>query len=134
MTKDPDFNGHPESEVRQKAWEAQLTGTPTILKEIDVDKECLEGLEEEMFEKTKQTGVSGNWQWGLDSGHHQDVWDPTFGIPETWNEKKREGSESEHEVRQKQVRHSQYSLLTHSLDGIISISRPCRRHWTCKLK
>jgi len=41
MTKDPDFNGHPESEVRQKAWEAQLTGTPTILKEIDIDKECL---------------------------------------------------------------------------------------------
>ena len=62
MTKDPDFNGHPESEVSQKAWEAQLTGTPTTLKEIDIDKECLEGLEEEMFEKTKRTGVSGNWQ------------------------------------------------------------------------
>ena len=101
MTKDPDFKGAPESEVRQKAWEAQLTGTPTILKEIDVDKECLEVLEEEMFERTERTGVSGNWQWGLDAGHHQDGWDPTFGVPETWDDKKRKGSESEREVRQK---------------------------------
>ena len=27
--------------------------------------------------------------------------DPMFGVPETWDEKKREGSESECEVRQK---------------------------------
>jgi hypothetical protein len=70
MAKDPDFKGATESEVRQKAWEAQLSGTPTILKEIDVDKECLEVSEEEMFESTEWTGVSGNRQWGLDVGHH----------------------------------------------------------------
>ena len=49
MAKDPDVKGVTESKVHQKAWEAQLTGTPTILKEIDVDKECLEVLEEDMF-------------------------------------------------------------------------------------
>jgi hypothetical protein len=106
MTKDPDFKDAPESEVRQKAWEAQLTGKPKILKEIDVDKECLEVLEEELFERTERTGVSGNRQWGLDVGHHQDGWDPTFGVPKTWDEKNREGSESECEVRHKPLRRS----------------------------
>jgi len=109
MTKDADFKGVPESEIHQKAWEAQLTGMPTILREINVNKECLEVLEEEMFMRTERTWSSGNWQWGLDMGHHQDGWDPTFGVPETWDEKKREGGESEHEVRQKPVRRSHYS-------------------------
>jgi hypothetical protein len=71
------------------------------LKEIDVDRECLEALEEEMFERSEHTGVSENQQWGLDVGHHQDGWDPVFFVTETWDEKKREGSESECEVRQK---------------------------------
>ena len=57
-----------------------------------------------MFERTERTGVSGNWQWGLDAGHHQDGWDPTFGVPVTWDDTKREGSESEREVRQTNLR------------------------------
>jgi hypothetical protein len=81
MAKDPTFKAIPESEILRKAWEIQLTGSTTILKEIDVDKECLESLEEEMFERTERTGISGNWQWGLDVGHHQDGWDPSFGVP-----------------------------------------------------
>jgi len=101
MAKDPTFKAIPESEILRKAWEVQLTGSTTILKEIDVDKECLESLEEEMFERTERTGISGNWQWGLDVGHHQDGWDPSFGVPENWDEKKRMGSESEREVRPK---------------------------------
>lgn len=77
----------------------QLTSVPTILKEIDVERECLESLEEEMFENTDRTGVSGNFQWGLDAGHHQGGWDPSFGVESSWGGKKREGSDSEREVR-----------------------------------
>jgi len=34
------------ADLFHKAWEAQLTGVPTILKDIDVDKGCVEFLEE----------------------------------------------------------------------------------------
>jgi len=101
MVKDPTFKATPESEILRKAWEVQLTGSTAILKEIDVDKKCLESLEEEMFERTEQTGISGNWQWGVDVGHHQDGWDPSFGVLENWDKKKRMRSESECEVRLK---------------------------------
>jgi hypothetical protein len=63
------------------------------------DKECLEILEEEMFENTDRTGVSGNEQWGLDIGHHQGGWNPYIDAPKLWNGKKREGNEGELEVR-----------------------------------
>jgi len=99
MTKNPTFKAYSEPEILQKAWEAQLTSVPSILKEVDVDQECLASLEEEMFENTDRTGVSGNWQWGLDRGHHQGGWDPSFGVPASWNGKVRAGSESEREVR-----------------------------------
>ena len=98
MTKDPAFEGLTWIDTLQKAWVAQLTGTPSILHEVDVDKQCLEQLEEEMFERTDRTGPSGNFQWGLDAGHHQDGWDPSFGVPETWEGKTREGSDTEIEV------------------------------------
>lgn len=98
MTKDPAFEGLTDRELLQKAWVAQLTGVPSILGEIDVDKECLEQLEEEMFERTDRTGPSGNFQWGLDAGHHQDNWSPYFGVPKTWEGKIREGSDSEIEA------------------------------------
>jgi hypothetical protein len=101
MTKDPTFKAIRESEILRKAWEVQLTGSTTILKEIDVDKECLESLEEEMFERTERTRISRNWQWRLDVGYHHDGWNPSFGVPENWDEKKRMGSESEREVRPK---------------------------------
>ena len=99
MTKNPTFKTYNESEILQKAWEAQLTSVPSILKEVDVDKECLASLEEEMFERTDRTGISGNGQWGLDAGHHQGGWDPSFGVPASWDGKVRVGSESEREVR-----------------------------------
>ena len=63
--------------------ETDPTSVPSIFGEVDVDRECLEQLEEEMFERTDQTGASGNFQWGLDAGHHQDGWDPSFGVPKT---------------------------------------------------
>jgi len=42
-----------------------------------------------MFENTDRTGVSGKGQWGLDRGHHQGGWDPSFGVPASWNGKVR---------------------------------------------
>jgi len=63
---------------------------------IDVDAESIEVLEEEMFENTNRTGPSGNKQWGLDVGHHQDGWNPYLGVLKTWHEKKREGNEAEY--------------------------------------
>ncbi|KAF9523701.1 hypothetical protein CPB83DRAFT_748813, partial [Crepidotus variabilis] len=50
--------------------------------EVDVEKESLELLEEQMFEMSKQAGVAGNRQWGLDAGSHQDDWNPYDGLPE----------------------------------------------------
>ena len=98
MTKDPAFKDLTLTDMLQKAWVAQLTSTPSILGEIDVDRECLEQLEEEMFERTDRTGPSGNFQWGLDAGHHQDGWDPYFGVPKTWEGEIREGTDTEIEV------------------------------------
>ena len=71
MHKDPRYKKLKSKELICKAWEAQLTGVPTILDTTDVDAECIESLEEEMFENTNRTGPSGNEQWGLDVGHHQ---------------------------------------------------------------
>jgi len=65
------FKTYSEWAILQKAWEAQLISVLSILKEVDVDQECSASLEEEMFENTDRTRVSGNRQWGLDSGHHQ---------------------------------------------------------------
>ncbi|KAF9529533.1 hypothetical protein CPB83DRAFT_834956 [Crepidotus variabilis] len=53
--------------------------------EVDVEKESLELLEEQMFEMSKQAGVAGNRQWGLDAGSHQDDWNPYGGLPEHWD-------------------------------------------------
>ena len=38
---------------------------------------------------------------GLDRGHHQWGWDPSFGVPASWNGKVRAGSESKCEVKPK---------------------------------
>jgi len=36
MIKNPTFKAYSESEILQKAWEAQLTSVPSIIKEVDV--------------------------------------------------------------------------------------------------
>ena len=77
----------------------QLTSVPSILKEVDVDQECLVSLEEEMFKNTDRTRVLGNGQWGLDRGYHQGGWDPSFGVPASWNRKVRMGNKSKCKVR-----------------------------------
>jgi len=122
MTKNPTFKMYSEPEILQKAWEAQLTSVLSILKEVDVDQEYLASLEEEMFENTDRTGVSGNRQWGLDRGHHQGGWDPSFGVPASWNRKVRAGSESEHDsyMRWDQIIKQRHCAHSSSLDQITS--------------
>ena len=87
MTKNPVFETYSQMEILQKAWDAQLTSIPLILREVDIDKDCLASLEEEMFEKTERTSILGNLQWGLDVGHHQGGWDPSFGVLASWDGK-----------------------------------------------
>ena len=48
------------------AWNIQTADVPErVWVDIDIDKECLECLEEEMFERSLLAGVVGNFQWGL---------------------------------------------------------------------
>ncbi|KAF5384204.1 hypothetical protein D9615_003104 [Tricholomella constricta] len=84
--------------ILNKAWEIQLTGLPSLWTDIDVDKECLERLEEKMFERSMRAGIAGHYQWGLDAGDHQNDWDPYRGTPDHWNLGDRDGSEGEMEV------------------------------------
>ncbi|CAA7270203.1 unnamed protein product [Cyclocybe aegerita] len=78
-----------------RAWEVQRTGTPSVLIDVDVDRDSLERLEEQMFERSERAGVAGHYQWGLDSGDHQGGWDPYQGLPYHWNRGDRDGSEDE---------------------------------------
>ncbi|KDR70472.1 hypothetical protein GALMADRAFT_144758 [Galerina marginata CBS 339.88] len=65
--------------------------------DVDVDKDCLYILEEEMFERSARAGVAGHCQWGLDAGDHEN-WDPYEGIPPHFIHGDREESESELEM------------------------------------
>jgi len=84
-------------ELLEKAWKAQFSGTPSVLMDVDVDKDCLYILEEEMFERSARAGIAGHCQWGLDAGEHDD-WDPYAGSPSSFNHGDRIGSDSELEV------------------------------------
>lgn len=86
-----------DAEILQKAWTLQLTGTPSVLMDIDVDRDCLYQLEEEMFERSSRAGIAGHCQWGLDEGDHQ-LWNPYDGIPEHWIHRDRDDSDGELEV------------------------------------
>jgi hypothetical protein len=95
--------GYPQTEDEQedfilsKAWAFQKSRVtcPTT----DVDRDCLALLEERMFEDSNRAGVAGNWQWGLDSGPHQDGWNPYIGLPSHWSVGDRIVDEGELEVR-----------------------------------
>ena len=89
-----------------KAWNLQKMNISANLESVehqatvvDVDAECLEALEERMFERSKLAGLAGYYQWGLDAGCHQGHWDPWAGTPSEWNREDFDGwSESELEV------------------------------------
>jgi hypothetical protein len=67
------FNIDDNQEVLKVAWKEQTTiSTEQIWKDhVDVDKESLERLEEEMFQRSVLAGIAGNYQWGLNAGDHQ---------------------------------------------------------------
>ena len=92
-----DESDKPE-ELVHKAWQKQMEMAASPLSEVDVDLLCLEGLEEQMFERSALAGNAGHWQWGLNVGHHQDGWNPYAGIPDHWNHCNCE-SESEGELQ-----------------------------------
>ncbi|KAK0477515.1 hypothetical protein EDD18DRAFT_1114662 [Armillaria luteobubalina] len=43
---------------------------------VDVNMEALHMLEDRMFDTSEDAGITGNCQWGLDVGMHQDNWCP----------------------------------------------------------
>ena len=59
-----------DGELFEKAWKAQFSGTPSVLMDVDIDKDCLYVLEGEMFERSAHAGITGHHQWGLDAGEH----------------------------------------------------------------
>ena len=88
-----------EKFVLNKCWDHQVESDSNNARmEIDVDKECLERLEEQMFERSKRAGVAGHFQWGLDAGTHQDGWDPYNTLPTEWDHGDWDGSETELKV------------------------------------
>ena len=97
LKADPKYATLSNQELISKAWNVQFSGTPSVLQDVDVDRDCLETLEEEMFEKSARAGIAGHWQWGLDSGDHQ-YWNPYAGSPWSWDHQDREGSDGELEV------------------------------------
>lgn len=81
LKNNPENEDLTNAELLGKAWKVQLTGTTSVLMDVDVDKDCLSTLEEEMFENSAHAGVTGHFQWGLDAGDH-DNWDPYDGRPQ----------------------------------------------------
>ena len=72
-------------ELLEMAWDIQENGDAELLwQEVDVERECLAKLEEEMFERSRAAGIAGEYQWGLDAGEHQDAWNPYDGLPYHW--------------------------------------------------
>ena len=67
------------------AWEIQENGDAELLwQEVDVERECLAMLAEEMFELSQAAGIAGEYQWDLDAGDHQDAWNPYKSLPDHW--------------------------------------------------
>jgi hypothetical protein len=93
------FDTNDDKEVLQAAWKEQTTisSEKIWMDGVDVDKESLERLEEEMFERSVLAGIAGNYQWGLDAGDHQGNWNP-YGGSEHLHIDDRESDEDEHEV------------------------------------
>ncbi|KIJ94189.1 hypothetical protein K443DRAFT_642500 [Laccaria amethystina LaAM-08-1] len=87
LKADPENEKLTDAELLQRAWKVQFSN-------VDVDKDCLALLEEEMFERSARAGVAGHCQWGLDIGDH-DGWDLYRDVPGYFNHGDRAESESE---------------------------------------
>jgi hypothetical protein len=97
LKSDPKMKKLKIKDLLLRAWEVQFTGTPERLVDIDIERDCLEQLEEEMFEVSIRAGIAGNYQWGLDSGYHDD-WNPYAQLPAGWNVADYVGDDEELEV------------------------------------
>ncbi|EDR02673.1 uncharacterized protein LACBIDRAFT_332179 [Laccaria bicolor S238N-H82] len=75
IKNEPKFKVLTQPEIINEAWRIQFTSIPSVLFDIDVEREALENLETKMFEVSRAVGITSYCQWGLDTGHHQD-WDP----------------------------------------------------------
>ena len=84
LASTPKYSALSKDKLLQKGWETQLTGVPSFLMDVEVDKECLARLEEETFEVSNRAGIAGYCQWGLDFGDHQNWW-PYANLPQRWN-------------------------------------------------
>jgi hypothetical protein len=84
LKADPENERLTDAELLQRAWKVQFSSATSILTDVDVDKDCLALLEEEMFERSARAGVAGHCQWGLDIGDH-DGWDPYRDVPGYFN-------------------------------------------------
>jgi len=98
LKSDPKMAKLTGKDLLLRAWAVQFTGSSERLIDVDVERECLEQLEGEMFEVSFRAGMAGNYQWGLDSGHHDD-WNPYAHLPSELNAGDYVGDDDELEVR-----------------------------------
>ncbi|KAF4621743.1 hypothetical protein D9613_012157 [Agrocybe pediades] len=79
----------------KKAWEYQCEHNMALEPPgVDVDRECIRLFEDRLFENSKESGMAGNEQWGLDVGSLQGGFYP-YHQNESWDKKDYEESESE---------------------------------------
>lgn len=68
-----------------RAWKLLSCEEQCSAQNVDVDRDALLQLEEEMFERSARAGIAGNYQWGRDVGGHQGYWNPYDGLPSIWD-------------------------------------------------
>jgi hypothetical protein len=105
-----------QPEIINEAWRIQFTGIPSVLFDIDVEREALENLETEMFEVSRDAGIASYHQWGLDAGHHQD-WDP-YGGMEDLNHQDCPGDDDDLQVSETHYEFEVTHMTSNRLDPI----------------
>lgn len=100
---DPERRSH---FLLQKAWDFQKDWSKTIPHSIDVDEEAIYNLEKRMFINSKESkaGDAGYYQWGLDSGSHQNKWTPYLDLPADWSWESKEYADSDSDLEVSQIR------------------------------
>ena len=74
-----------QQDLLRMAWGIQINSDVKLVwQEVDVKHECLAKLEKEMFECSLAAGIAGEYQWGLDTGEHQEAWNPYDSLPYHW--------------------------------------------------
>ncbi|KAJ6481243.1 hypothetical protein C8R47DRAFT_1322273 [Mycena vitilis] len=81
--------------ILEAAWAYQCLAAPGMWDGLDIEKECLDFLEERMFENSERAGMAGTGQWGLDAGVHQGHWYPYGGLPWDWSKEDAPGATEE---------------------------------------